>query len=599
MLSLLQPQVVSILETLVKATVLKMDRVLDESLLKFTESDSLSTAAGFKAQLNAVLEMQVKEAVEKICRLFSDTSAVLHRRLTQRQIAHNNLKRKQKPVAKRHKTVSQRKQGHHERPKGHPTASEESVSAFSQSWREEEHQNIENPEIMITSVSTLQQTTRMSEFIDIEEERPEQTLENAIDIGKSGENSEEEHICRSEEVDVPSEMIWKEAIAVTALNDVRQTRHIKAQTRYWKRESKLHCKNCKRTFSKLIHLRAHKALHAAVEKPLSCCQSGETFIHQRHPRHHERFCSMTICAKGKTYGEICKRPHSLQKHMMANSVKKQHSCDTCGKTFACLSNLHRHQRIHTGEKPFTCQTCGRSFNQLNTLKSHERIHTGEKPYVCKSCGKGFSQPNGLRLHDGRHVGQNGFTCVVCGMESGCMAALEMHLRTHLGETISCSSCGESISSLNSLQNHQNQHGGSKSHRCGICKKSFRSAGNLKIHERTHTGERPYSCSVCGRTFTQQNSLKSHQLSHTGERPFSCDVCGKGFSSAGNLRRHQRVHTGQKPYSCNVCERSFTQLNTLKAHMYIHTGEKRYTCDKCGRSFGYQRNLKSHKCAYDR
>ena len=48
MLSLLEPQVVSILETLVKATVLKMGGVLDESLSKFTESDSLSTAAEFK-----------------------------------------------------------------------------------------------------------------------------------------------------------------------------------------------------------------------------------------------------------------------------------------------------------------------------------------------------------------------------------------------------------------------------------------------------------------------------------------------------------------------------------------------------------------------
>ncbi|KAL6471106.1 hypothetical protein MHYP_G00197560 [Metynnis hypsauchen] len=208
MLSLLEPQVFSILETLVKATVLKMDRVLDESLLKLTESDSLSTAVEFKAQLNAVLEMQVKEAVEKICRLFSDTSAVLHQHLTQRQIARNNLKRKQKPVAKISKTVSQRKQGYHEIPKGHPTASEETVSAFSQSWREEEHQNTENPEIIITSVSTVQQTTRMGEFMDIEEEGPEQSLENAINNGKSGENNEEENICRL------SMLLWRNPLAV-------------------------------------------------------------------------------------------------------------------------------------------------------------------------------------------------------------------------------------------------------------------------------------------------------------------------------------------------------------------------------------------------
>uniref|UniRef100_A0A3B5AHU1 C2H2-type domain-containing protein n=1 Tax=Stegastes partitus TaxID=144197 RepID=A0A3B5AHU1_9TELE len=88
-----------------------------------------------------------------------------------------------------------------------------------------------------------------------------------------------------------------------------------------------------KTFSKLLQLKAHQAVHEAnAEKPFSCSQCG--------------------------------RAHGLKMHQM----------------------------VHTGErKPFRCETCGKSFNQADTLKGHQRIHTGERPFSCETCGKCFIQ----------------------------------------------------------------------------------------------------------------------------------------------------------------------------------------------------------------
>uniref|UniRef100_W5KP18 Si:dkey-182i3.10 n=2 Tax=Astyanax mexicanus TaxID=7994 RepID=W5KP18_ASTMX len=594
-MSLLESRVFSILEDLVEATVHSMARAEDESLLdQFKESHSLNEPAGIKAQLNTVLEMHIKEAVEKVCRLFSDNSAVLHLPLTENQTTQNNLKRKPKRLAKRHKSVTSRMRG----------SPEEIIAVASQSWREENSGDLDQPESLVASLSTEEQSNMNGSVMLIKEkEIPEQIQENAMDDETLQTKDEEQMIelINPGLVDVCIVTVGTEVNGVTDLPNVRKVGCIKKQ--------RVCCKICKRTFSKLLHLKAHMALHAAVSS-LQCNKSfvrkrgldahqtlngGGSLIHQQHVRN----CKRPNKAKGHSKGKACIEFGSSSGSLQKRSGKKWYSCETCKKTFACRSNLYRHRRIHTGEKPFTCRTCGKSFNQRNSLKSHERIHTGEKPYVCKSCGKGFREAGGLRLHDGRFAGKEGFSCVVCGLCSACVTALNSHHNTHMAELpVLCRICGESIVSLSSLKAHQKQHGASGSYTCGVCDKVFRSSGNLKIHERTHTGEKPYSCDVCGRTFSQQYSLKSHQLTHTGERPFSCDVCSKGFSSAGNLRRHQRIHTGQKPYSCNVCELSFNQHNTLKAHMYVHTGEKQYTCDKCGRSFGYQRSLKSHNCAFN-
>lgn len=48
------------------------------------------------------------------------------------------------------------------------------------------------------------------------------------------------------------------------------------------KEQPLSCKHCRKTFTKLLQLKAHQAVHgASAEKPFQCSQCGRGFAFQR------------------------------------------------------------------------------------------------------------------------------------------------------------------------------------------------------------------------------------------------------------------------------------------------------------------------------
>ncbi|XP_048016379.1 uncharacterized protein LOC125248503 isoform X2 [Megalobrama amblycephala] len=103
-MSLLESEVVSVLETLVKATVKEMTKFVDISgISPLTETNvtaNKSATPDFATHLNCVLERNAKEAVGKICQLFS---ALQH--LETSQSAQDGLKTRPKQVEKRQKTL--------------------------------------------------------------------------------------------------------------------------------------------------------------------------------------------------------------------------------------------------------------------------------------------------------------------------------------------------------------------------------------------------------------------------------------------------------------------------------------------------------------
>ncbi|XP_048826875.1 zinc finger and SCAN domain-containing protein 2-like isoform X2 [Brienomyrus brachyistius] len=105
-------------------------------------------------------------------------------------------------------------------------------------------------------------------------------------------------------------------------------------------------------------------------------------------------------------------------------------CVQCGMSFTHKRGLYQHERTHTGERPFKCPQCCKSFSHRNNLYRHQRIHTGERPYACGTCGKTFSQPNNLKRHQAVHTGEKPFHCFYCGKKFALLFYLKIHSKIH-------------------------------------------------------------------------------------------------------------------------------------------------------------------------
>jgi uncharacterized Zn-finger protein len=111
------------------------------------------------------------------------------------------------------------------------------------------------------------------------------------------------------------------------------------------------CDYCGRGYSYLASLQQHMKTHQ-VEYQFQCSGCSRLF-------------------KTKDELDVHKKTHETD-----GSETRPHQCETCGKRFTLLENLHRHQMIHSDQRPFHCAFCGKRFRLAQHLKEHIRIHTG-------------------------------------------------------------------------------------------------------------------------------------------------------------------------------------------------------------------------------
>ncbi|KAL0851517.1 hypothetical protein ABMA28_007307 [Loxostege sticticalis] len=178
-------------------------------------------------------------------------------------------------------------------------------------------------------------------------------------------------------------------------------------TRIARRNTRLKCAKCERSFQKYENFEAHMRSHFGKkrhiethtnEKNYGCVQCGKKFAQPGNLKIHLirhtgikniacTLCDMRFYVKSDLY-----------KHMRSHSSDRPYSCDYCDKRFKCKSFQIVHSRTHTGERPYACDICPKRFRAFKDLRNHRMIHTGEKPHKCSVCSQAFIQKCALNRH---------------------------------------------------------------------------------------------------------------------------------------------------------------------------------------------------------
>uniref|UniRef100_A0A8C1WVM3 C2H2-type domain-containing protein n=1 Tax=Cyprinus carpio TaxID=7962 RepID=A0A8C1WVM3_CYPCA len=179
--------------------------------------------------------------------------------------------------------------------------------------------------------------------------------------------------------------------------------------------------------------------------------------------------------------------------------------------------VYKGHALNPSLKPNVGQALGDGRASVNTFPLSHRVGSSAA-YICNQCGKKFTQACNLKVHQRVHQ-QEG-----------------LHL---------CSHCGKGYSSFSDLRRHRCSQTGDKPYTCTLCGNKFSRLWNLKLHQRIHTQEKPHKCTMCSKSFTRADILKVHQRTHTGERPYCCGICGLSFKRLDHLRSHHRKHSADQ------------------------------------------------------
>ena len=238
------------------------------------------------------------------------------------------------------------------------------------------------------------------------------------------------------------------------------------------------------------HKRKSKRLSSKSQQKFS--QNGN---HQKDvERDHEEQCETSVKCMSKA---------------TVNRLKKDYSCDICGKGYKVKSSLAQHRvKIHSIkesklQKTLCCKWCGEKFEKKKCLLEHKR-----------HCDKDV-----------------GFKCFICDTDYTSKEELNKHLVIHRNE-----------SDLT----------------CSLCMRQFPDEISMQYHARDHKLPKTIECDRCGKTFHQYNRLKAHLVICNDERSFECQQCELKFKTGEALRHHSSIHKDDRPYMCHICGYSGTK-----------------------------------------
>ncbi|XP_069574417.1 zinc finger and SCAN domain-containing protein 22-like isoform X2 [Brachyistius frenatus] len=375
-----ETRVSSILEIMANATVSEMTKVIGGCGSTGPEDPSRATENTHGSpdqkviQFSVFMTSQAEEAVEKICQLFHECSSLLQLEVTQGAAEIEDLRRRLEETelklllegSRSQEEVEDLMEGGGGQMEGQ-RAEGETVRSCQRSGRKSRKAVASGGDTGVKRSPIIHLWKgRTYEPVIIKEEGPEGLADQA-----SSDSGHYRNDPRQDDDDDPDYQVEPEdpddgdpGYTTRSKRVVKPRSHrARAKESPSPKEQPLSCKHCRKTFSRLLQLKAHQAVHgAAAEKPFHCSQCGRGFSFQR----------------------------SLNAHALLHTGERPHTCDVCGKGFTLKQLLRNHQRLHADVRPFRCEQCGKSFYRAHGLKMHQMVHTGERAYNCQYCNKSFT-----------------------------------------------------------------------------------------------------------------------------------------------------------------------------------------------------------------
>ena len=401
------------------------------------------------------------------------------------------------------------------------------------------------------------------------------------------------------------------------------------------------CHKCDKNFADMSSLNAHIEMIHTVEPKINEDQSK--LIEEDKNKSMKNENVMTFYQKnGKTiYGfvnesdrddkfvcDICHKRYTTEKLLDIHTKtihakiqekekkKREHKCNSCGKSFYQLEQLKKHHNEHQCEKNPKCVTCDKVFSNAKSFRYHINVYHGKTITEDFSNSTQNEQVDIVTANDG--IDKVSTICTTEGFTKGSTEGsteVFTEFSTEISTEGSSEIFTEASTEVSTKAPTEISTEGSTEASKENNKPSPQSSWTFyKKNGKTYYGfvseadrDDKFLCEICKTRFITEVSLSRHKSkTHRIHESIKCRRCGKCYSSSSGYNSFLKKHIceSSKVDSTEVSTKVPTEGSTevptedfTEDFKVVEVGSGSKTihiCHSCGNSFNTAKYLIQHK-----